>query len=289
MRAANFYQGKLNQSRQERNESPLIKIRKFNNYIKSVTISDALDSTQGGREVGGARVLDLCGGSGGDLAKFSHANISHLTLVDISQTSVEEANRRYKEGEYRYYMESHVGNAFDFAWMKQILHDGQEESKQHSFDLINCQFALHYAFDNVSTITQVFQIFDWALKPGGKVVATFINASEVMARLESSELWKTPHFCIQKQKEGYLFSMGEAVVNVLEFPVYQGQVEEMCHSHNLNVTTWVPFLQVLNKSLHNPTHLDFWKRLRFSKEDVAEVILENLYIAMLLTKKEIDT
>ena len=77
-RAKEFYHTKHKQTKKERAQSPLIGVRKFNNAVKSLLISKALENV---RE---ARVLDLCSGTGGDLGKYKHSKVSSLIMVDIS-------------------------------------------------------------------------------------------------------------------------------------------------------------------------------------------------------------
>jgi mRNA (guanine-N7-)-methyltransferase len=90
-----FYHEKPKQTRQEREASPLIHVRKFNNFIKSVVISTTLDQIPGDS----LAVLDLCGGTGGDFPKFQHCRrVKEVALVDISPDSVAEAERRWRNG-----------------------------------------------------------------------------------------------------------------------------------------------------------------------------------------------
>lgn len=91
--------------------SPIIGLKKFNNWIKSVLIGKFAY-----REIGrpGAHVLDLGSGKGGDLNKWKQARIRlyvalgellgrNETLVtgwlmtDIAATSIEQASERYNK------------------------------------------------------------------------------------------------------------------------------------------------------------------------------------------------
>ncbi len=90
--------------------SPIFRLRGFNNWVKSVLIG--LFCTRG------AHVFDLCGGkgmlwtaarpvsvapharaptiTGGDLQKFRESRIGHLVLADGAAVSVEHALERYQ-------------------------------------------------------------------------------------------------------------------------------------------------------------------------------------------------
>jgi mRNA (guanine-N7-)-methyltransferase len=67
------YDARPNMGHFEREHSPIIGLRRFNNWVKSVLIGSYV------RE--GDIVLDICGGKGGDMPKWTHGRISHLVLV----------------------------------------------------------------------------------------------------------------------------------------------------------------------------------------------------------------
>jgi mRNA (guanine-N7-)-methyltransferase len=70
---ASHYNSRPDAGLEARNESPILPLRKFNNWVKSAIIS------QFGRR--GGRVLDLGAGKGGDLRKWAAANVRELVLV----------------------------------------------------------------------------------------------------------------------------------------------------------------------------------------------------------------
>jgi len=79
---ARHYSERPNSSRLERESSPIIDLRSFNNWIKSVLINKY--SQLAYRRENGAsneNVLDICGGKGGDLQKWAKAHVKEWVLV----------------------------------------------------------------------------------------------------------------------------------------------------------------------------------------------------------------
>lgn len=106
---AAHYNKRQNISRDDRNNSPIIGLKSFNNWIKSVLIAkySRCDSTGlangdgdarpvGRRSGPPIRVLDLGCGKGGDLGKWQKAGLRSLVGVDIAQVSVQQARDRWQ-------------------------------------------------------------------------------------------------------------------------------------------------------------------------------------------------
>lgn len=72
------YDARPNSDVVSREKSPIIQVRHFNNWIKSVLIGQYVRP--------GDTVLDICGGKGGDLPKWNHGGIHHLVLAGTSPT-----------------------------------------------------------------------------------------------------------------------------------------------------------------------------------------------------------
>ncbi len=239
--ARDFYDAKPKQTKRERNESPLLALRLYNNYIKSALICNSISHT----------VLDLCGGAGGDLLKFDAipGGVSHVDLIDFSPSSVQEAQRRYTSAQLRYSAAFHCVDAFDVVAVQNALGNGAA----HSYDLVNCQFAMHYAFESDASVQAFFHNVWWALRSGGKLVATFPNAQVIKRNLSApgGGAWKTEWFTIEEEDPGapggapgYIFSMGEAVQRVREPYVDLDVLRAACSQYGLVVERCAPFRDV---------------------------------------------
>ncbi|KAH9322656.1 hypothetical protein KI387_017295, partial [Taxus chinensis] len=78
-KVAEHYSNRTNQTLEEREASPIIHLKKLNNWIKSVLIQ--LYTRRG--DV----VLDLACGKGGDLIKWDKAKVGYYVGIDIAEGS----------------------------------------------------------------------------------------------------------------------------------------------------------------------------------------------------------
>ena len=94
-----------NFSREERTYSPIIGLKSFNNWVKSVLIAkyarDYHNATSNGhgpsRHAKKLKVLDLGCGKGGDLQKWQKAGLREYIGVDIADVSIQQARMRWEQ------------------------------------------------------------------------------------------------------------------------------------------------------------------------------------------------
>lgn len=112
-------------------------------------------------------VLDFGCGFGGDIKKWVHARIQCAVGVDPSLSAVEEARKRAHG--HRMYHFVHDPNPLDFV----------RSLPENCFDIITFHFAVHYypREQQGETIKELHRV----LRPGGTLVATFLEAKRVFA------------------------------------------------------------------------------------------------------------
>lgn len=161
------------ETRQERQQSALYQLRVHHNWIKAMLIHKSCPPNQS--------VLDLCCGKGGDVLKWHKAQVAYLFCVDNSSVSIQEAKRRYQQLRgARWPADFLCLNCFTDSIESHI-------PKGKEFQLVSCQFALHYAFSSGATAHQLFQNITCRLAPGGLVLCTFPRAELICDRLRSGK------------------------------------------------------------------------------------------------------
>lgn len=273
---ARFYHNKHKQNLQERAQSPTLQIRTFNNFIKSVLISDAL----AGRRK--CQVLDMCGGSGGDLGKYNFSDVADVTLVDVAHGAVQEAHRRYHEARRppRFRAQFFCTNAFDFDVMSQEVL-GREGRLR--YDLVNCQFALHYAFECEQHMHGAMRVIAWALKPaGGRFVGIVPNAEAITAHISADQrVWRTDHFTVEYRDEhSYYFTMVDAVNRVPEYFIRYEALVHLADLYGLRITQWAPLSEVYGQS--QPRHARLHARMNMSDEQMRSCTRDDFYRALVM-------
>lgn len=128
-----------------RRSARIFHLRNFNNWTKSIFINKYLKILDVNNQ--DLRILDLCCGKGGDQLKWLQRNVSDLTFVDISSDSVRICQERYSKLTTR----NSVYSARFFV-ADCCVDDLASMFKGDLYDLVSCQFALHYAFESISKV-----------------------------------------------------------------------------------------------------------------------------------------
>lgn len=158
-----------------------------NNGVKRVLI-------QGVIEMAGAKtLLDFACGKAGDLPKWLNTSLTTVYGIDKARDNIENRN----DGAYARIMQNAktAGKTFVFGTLdvSQEINESLVESlkdpedklvgdmllKHGTFDVISCQFAVHYFYDNEQTINNFINNVIRFLRPGGYLMLTFLDGNEV--------------------------------------------------------------------------------------------------------------
>ncbi|KAJ4773470.1 mRNA cap guanine-N7 methyltransferase [Rhynchospora pubera] len=179
-KVADHYSARSNQTLEEREASPIIHLKKLNNWIKSVLIQLYARA--------GDAVLDLACGKGGDLIKWDKARIGYYVGIDIAEGSIKDCRTRYngdadlqqRRKKFSFPARLICADCYD-ARLDQYLYDDAP------FDICSCQFALHYSWSNEARARQALANISALLRPGGTFIGTMPDANVIIKRLREAE------------------------------------------------------------------------------------------------------
>jgi mRNA (guanine-N7-)-methyltransferase len=196
-----------------------------------------------------ADMQDLACGKGGDLPKWREAGISAYVGVDIATESVrKDARERYnnKTG-FAFPAALFVADAFE-APLSGALAD------HLPFDLVSCQFALHYAFSSEQRARRALQNVAELLRPGGYFIGTTADADVLVRKLRAVDglcVSNSVFSCVfdarfagktfdAAQPFGltYKFTLADAVEELPEYLVHRPTLEKLAAEVGLQLTMW---------------------------------------------------
>jgi mRNA (guanine-N7-)-methyltransferase len=221
------YNARPNTSVADRQFSQIINLRSFNNWVKAVQINLHASNPQ-------ISVLDLACGKGGDLNKWNRSKICKYVGIDIAPISIEHAKQRASEIKPHFEYSFHSADTFSQS-VEHIILD-------QTFDLVSCQFALHYAFKSASILDQAFRNVSLSLKPGGYFFGIIADGSSIRKAKALKNSIFSIDFSNQKSPgEGdvfgieYTFNLIDAIDSCPEYLSNQFILESVAESHNLNL------------------------------------------------------
>ncbi len=202
-------------------------LRKFHNYYKSKLINAVSKQSHGRVKT----LIDYACGQGGDIKKWSEANIKFVLGIDLFEDNIgrmyDGACARYvnyvnsekrKTTEKKMIMNAIFiqgdsskniknGEAFGNNTTSKVIlqtlfdepHMSEERAKEipgayksfraakDGFDISSCQFALHYFFKNIDTLTGFIKNLVQCTKLGGHFIGTAYDGKKVFSYLKQNK------------------------------------------------------------------------------------------------------
>uniref|UniRef100_A0A182QNZ8 mRNA cap guanine-N(7) methyltransferase n=1 Tax=Anopheles farauti TaxID=69004 RepID=A0A182QNZ8_9DIPT len=232
---------------QVRKKSNIYFMRNFNNWIKSVVIEEYTSLIKGRIPLGSPfRVMDMCCGKGGDLNKWSNANVTHLICTDIALISLEQCEKRF-DTMYQRDRDSLRRPKVEFFAADATLQQLRTKFRDPSLKLhlVSCQFAFHYSFESFKQADCMMKNAAECLEEGFYFIGTIPDANEIMKRQRmamsdtfGNDIYRIQFFCDTDNPPlfgaKYNFQLDE-VVNCPEFLVHFPTLEKLALKHGLRL------------------------------------------------------
>lgn len=221
-------------------------LRAFHNKIKGELIQRGCHMTDPNVQT----LLDIGVGRGGDIMKWHNNQIPKVVGIDIEYTYIREAIRRFNQAhlrnvrDYRFYVIKN-GDSFYTTLEKRHLNT--------LYDMISCQFCLHYFASSEECLHEFFSNISHVLKPGGLFIGTVPNGDKILNMLGNSDefsneqvlikkMFDTPSTCgdaIQFSMTGTLY-FGENMISH-EYLVYENVLRDIACKYGLVLVEWKSF------------------------------------------------
>ena len=162
-------------------------MRKFHNWIKTQEYAKYTKGIDW--------LLEIAAGRFADLGRWSRNDVTNVVAMDIDpdalQTGLEryaDLKRNHKKGVHVPKIETFVGNA------------GEEiKVKPGKFDVVSCQFALHFFVKDETTLNKFIANVELALKPGGYFMASTMDGQAVIDLLNANGIAKGQTLDLSKE------------------------------------------------------------------------------------------
>lgn len=157
------------------NQTPMyMNMRQYHNKIKQYlynTYCNNIDS-----------LVELCSGKGGDLHKWYHNKIKRVDGYDNHQPSINEAYKRLKQLNDQYSTKLN----YNF-YLMDLRNQDLELHQNFDYDVVSCQFGLHYFYESDKMIRNILKTISSVLKDNGVFIGTILDDTLVNNLVEDGK------------------------------------------------------------------------------------------------------
>lgn len=145
-----------------RSKAVFYHLRRFHNFIKRITLEKYAKNKEA--------LLDLASGKGGDFGKYAVIGVKYVEAYEIDSESIKLSKSRIAS------IYDDKKNSILIEVNQKDLNKSEVDSK-YKFDVIVCQFAFHYFFNNLEHFIEILLKNS---KKGTKVILTFFDSSKII-------------------------------------------------------------------------------------------------------------
>ena len=287
----------------ERNESNILRLRNFNNWVKSVLLNGPRSRLRPG-----AVVLDLSCGKFGDLRKWDKAGVAFVVAADIAGESVKQAKERWR-GRGR--CDTRFG-AFFITADCHVSRLADHLPRDMRFDMVSCQFSLHYAFGTRERACRFMENVADRLRPGAAFVGTTTDARVLVKKARESpdgRMYKTDIFHVRFAEEArplldgsapwphfgvkFNFWLDGVIDECDEYIVHFDTLADLADQHGLDLEYMSNFQDFYHENCTEKSNRDLLDVLKVFDDKgnfpAKEWEAERLYLAFIFRKRGEDT
>ena len=195
----------------------VLPMRAFHNYIKNNLISIYCQPYIVNSHISRKNVLDIGIGRGGDLTKLYGAGINKVVGIDIDDSSFNIPNGTYdkfkklklmKNSIITILTQSQLNKSIEGVFIKadssheltattqsSIISDMSDKNKElitkhienNKFDVVNCQFMIHYMFETEQKVKSFFNNINKLLKSNGYLLITCFDGQSIVSKLDQHD------------------------------------------------------------------------------------------------------
>ncbi|GBG73057.1 hypothetical protein CBR_g12774 [Chara braunii] len=264
------YNLRENQTKAARENSPIIHLKKLNNWVKSTLIRRYTSR--------GDAVLDLACGKGGDLLKWDKAQVSYYVGVDIAIGSLKDFQVRYNgpSDHSRHWQPTKFpaklicADCFEVSLEEPLKDDAP-------FDVCSCQFALHYSFQTCERVETALRNVASMLRPGGVFIGTMTDANVIVRKLREAtttlefhnsvygvrfgEAWADKKFAMDEPFGiEYQFHLEDAV-DCPEYLVPMQVLQWKADQYDLDLEVKENFHEYIHKHCQEPENAELMRKM----------------------------
>lgn len=225
----------------KKEESIFARMRKFHNFIKAELIGEiAADLKKP------ISLMDISVGKGGDIQKWEHADIDTVYGIDPDKESIQEAKQRLAEA----IKEGRVKKTRKYTFEQKTITDANTNINM-KYNIVSCQFTLHYFFVSDGVLETVISKVSASLKQGGYFIGTTLLGTKVKELIEDTKFkdkFKDKIYLEEVNGESYKMKLLDTAQiynkDLIEYYVNFDKFKKICATYGLELREAKPFADI---------------------------------------------
>lgn len=261
----------------KRYNSSIINLRIYHNWIKNNLYHTAAKNLRTNYNQNDINILELAVGKGGDLYKWIGINAKEVIGVDIDKESIYGKNgaiHRYKRKLKNIKEGESVPKCFfyvDDLLSPSSFQNMKKKFGNKKFNIISCQFAVHYFFESNTALKNICNILSHFLEPEGYFIGTTMDPDEINKLFMETDKVEKNLFTIESKTDihqsytpygnKYEVSLGKKDEDhyfgqkaSIEYLFDKSEIETLLKEKNINLVEYTNFSNLYEKYVEeNPT------------------------------------
>ena len=254
--------GKIKNFIIQNNVTNIENLRKFHNFIKFNIINESCKITSA------KNLLDIACGRGGDLQKWlSNNNLEYILAFDSHKDSIFSSikNGDSFDGAIARFLNIRKNYKSKIPYIvfknlnildNDIYQKLNKIDANKKYDIISCQFAMHYFSRNDNILNQILNMISLKLKKGGLFIGTATDGDLIYNILNNGNVNIPLLTLIKKDFNNYLFYIQTEKSKTLsrqnyfelqgvssEFYLFKEKFKNLCSQNNLELIEYKSFYE----------------------------------------------
>ena len=225
-------------------------MRNFHNNVKKQIIHTVCNNR--------TSMLDIGVGRGGDILKWHNANIQNVIGIDLDSSYIQEARNRFENSTHSIKRRNYKFYEYNGSDINVFLTENKLLTK---FEVISCQFAIHYFFKDQETLTYFLRQVSNMLNTGGYFIGTAMSGNKIHEFLKRKDtngiiyikkMYETLNYIgdlIHVYMHGTLYFKEHSISE--EYLVFEEKLIEECKKYNLKVISTSSFEDLYAHALYD--------------------------------------
>jgi ubiquinone/menaquinone biosynthesis C-methylase UbiE len=173
---------------------------KMHNQIKALLYTTVCNAIRNKQTKTPIRLLEFASGAGGDYLKWLNAGVTEVVGIEFDGNQISAALARPSKEQIKVtYINGDMTKPFEQMGVSKQEQGKIKKLEKASFDLVSCQFAIHFAMSSRAKFETFINNVSTSLKPGGYFIGTNFVAARTPKEVSEKTIGAGVYQALEQQ------------------------------------------------------------------------------------------